>query len=723
MFFNEIDANKTTKQIEPIGVDGAGERLARDLINNAIQVVDATHIKFTMLPNATWPTVALYQIFAQTWGCIVNKDFAIEHGCWDGSFADGWSTAYRQQPSNSYSPLDSYYAAKSKYTAGDHDVPAMCGTGPYMSRMAGSTYGNKVNWDKTILKWSATAWENYPGAPAGWQTYRGGWNAAGTDKHSLRNIVVQGIAEWPTRKMMFLKGDFDSVAVPRANMFDLLKTQYEPLAGIRLYYDAPGLTNDVASFVFHLASDTPYPPKVGGTVNLDFFANEHIRRAFVRTLNFTTYLRDAWWGEAIQPASWWVEGLKPDEAKNTSLVPHNIDLDVAEAEFKLAAVWDVGFEVSICYNLGNDQRKIACEMIRDAIQSLNSRRPDKPAFKVNVVGLDWPVFLDYEELFWMPMFFVGWLADFAHPDNFARPYMHTYGDFAFYQGYSDPHVDDLIDSAIIEPDPAVSNPMYQELQYIYWRDCPGLPLIQALGRRFEREWVRGWYYNQLYPGLYFYDLWKTIAAPPSPCDLSAQESIMDVTAYLIADHGKADVEIAYPYGTEQTPAFDITFSVARKDVNTYDVPIVYTVVYMNSSGYIFAIEAYTDILGPGGSLSDYFTMDNPSLKIGAYTVQGQVWVFAINYYDTNETNNIDLGGGFEAKWLLGDVNNDRIVEMMDFYEASNAFMTYPGHARWNIRCDVYGEDGAATSPKYAGDGQVEMMDFYVLSIQFYKSLD
>jgi peptide/nickel transport system substrate-binding protein len=716
MFYNEIDGNTATNTLEPVNAPGnltKGEELAKTLIETAIQVVDLTHIKFNMLANKRWPDVALYQIFAQTWGCIVNKDFCIEHGCWDGLFTPGWSTRYRQKPSNSYSPLDSYYYVNatlgSKYTAGDHDVPAMCGTGPYCSRLVGSTYGNKVDWDKTILKWTADAWD--PG-------YRGGWNPIGTDKHSIRHIVVQGCAEWSTRKMMFLAGDTDSVAVPRANMWDLLEgsdpTGHTALAGIYLYYDAPALSNDVASFVFHLDPTTPYPPKIGGVTNLDFFNDVHIRRAFVRTLNFTTYLRDAWWGEAIQPASWWVEGLEPAAAKNTSLVPHSLDLTAVQTEFTLANVWDVGFEVTICYNLGNDQRKIACEMMRDAIQSLNALRLGKSPFVVHVVGLDWPVFLDYEEYMYMPMFFVGWLADFAHPDNFARPYMHTYGDFSYYQGYSDTHVDDLIDGAIIEPDPAKSILMYQELQYIYWRDNPGLPLIQAVGRRWQRDWVRGWYYNELYPGLFFYDLFKTVEIPAKPVDVSAVGSISPV--------GGRKLKVT-PKGWLMTNLL-VTMTIHRLDDG--EVASFYVIMALNrtdvATGYSVII-ARCDVmvsLHKGESHTEVFLWnestlagkDASTLAAGNYTLSGVVRVVSSYAYDNSTADNLVVaaGGPIEVTVLKQDINNDGIVDIADIYTAALAYGSTPGTDRWNPDCDIN------------GDLIIDIEDIYNIALAFGKSL-
>lgn len=690
----DIDEDEDTMNtIEPVGVDGRGERLMRDLINNAITVYNETVIKFNMLPGKTWPEVALLQIFAESWGSIVSKDFCIEHGCWDGSFADGWSTLYRCMPSYLYTPLDRYYSAKSKYTAGDHDVPAMCGTGPYMSRKVGSTYGNKVDWDTATLTWYARAWENFPGVPADFQTYRGGWVTPGIGPHSIRTIKVQGIPEWPTRKMMFLKGDFDSVAVPRANMWDLLKEgqQYEPLEGIRLYYDAPALSNDAMFYCLTVDPTSPYVPKVGTGATAvpkpDLFSDVHMRRAFNYALNFTTYLRDAWWGEAWQQASWWVDGLQPPEAKNTTLVPYNYDPAMMAAELQQAwggEVWNKGFEIPILYNLGNDQRKIAAEMIRDAFLTLGSK------FKVVVVGVDWPVILDYMELFYMPIYFIGWLADFAHPDNFARPFMHSHGDFSFYQNYSDPYVDNLIDTAIITTDIPTQCAMYQELQYIYWRDAVSLPIMQGLGRRWEREWVRGWYYNQLYPGLLFYDLWKTVEAPPTEVDVSVTNielsPVANITEWLISQTspGKPWMKL-HPVGAT-APKANVKVYVTRYDTGVVPV-LVYVIWYANTSkGHVeeFGFDYWYQA---GGTTEDYGprNVSNAMPAVGLYEFYVEPFVLG-NVKNINLTAAFD-GGYFKALGYC-DVNDDNVVDVSDVQKTKAASGTMPGQPKWNYWCDV-----------------------------------
>jgi hypothetical protein len=93
--------------------------------------------------------------------------------------------------------------------------------------------------------------------------------------------------------------------------------------------------------------------------------------------------------------------------------------------------------------------------------------------------------------------------------------MHSEAPLASWQNYNDTYVDQLVDLGLSQPDGPERNATYQELQYIYWRDVPSLPLLQSTGRRWSREWVKGWYYNPWSPGPYYYDLYKEALSTPS----------------------------------------------------------------------------------------------------------------------------------------------------------------------------------------------------------------
>jgi len=502
-------------------------------------------------------------------------------------------------------------------------------------------------------------------------------------------------------------------------MYDLLESQYQPISGIHLYYNTPALSNDVASFVFAVAAESPYHSKILGTNVDNFFANKFMRNAFTFALDFPAYLADAWFGEAIQPNTWWVQGLKPDYELKT-LVPKTKDLTKMGDFLKQAtfagvtpagqSVFDTGFETYLVYNLGNDQRKIACDMIAQSFAALGAK------YKVNVIGIDWPTFLDYEEEMFMPMFFVGWLADFADADNFARPYMHTYGDFSYFQGYSDPHVDELIDTGILTPDGPAREAIYKELQQIYYDDSPGLPLIQAVGRAWRRDWMRGWYYNQLYPGFPYYDYYKSVGALES-VDLDIAHTITPVTTYPVVYWytGKALIG----NGNSGNAVYKWTVSVKRTDSNT-NVGVLLAAVgikRVNSTGWLEFCNATTIILAPGATASapiewweDGTVAQNFAPNI-VWTLTGVASTVTSNANDTNLANNEIAAGSMQANGpLVGDIKVDGIVDIYDAITLSGVYGKSTGQTGWRGDADL------------KADGTIDIYDAILLAGNFNKHI-
>jgi hypothetical protein len=132
-----------------------------------------------------------------------------------------------------------------------------------------------------------------------------------------------------------------------------------------------------------------------------------------------------------------------------------------------------------------------------------------PKFHISVQEVAWgSTYLPQMVASMLPVFIIGWLADYPDPDNFVFPFMHSQGTFAAWQQYSNPTVDGLVESGINTPDGPARQQIYYDLQEIYFDDVPSVTIVQPLGRHFERDWVRGWYYNPIYPGFYFYHAWK-----------------------------------------------------------------------------------------------------------------------------------------------------------------------------------------------------------------------
>jgi len=142
-------------------------------------------------------------------------------------------------------------------------------------------------------------------------------------------------------------------------------------------------------------------------------------------------------------------------------------------------------------------------------------------------------------------FIIGWLADYPDPHNFAFPLYHSQGTFAEWQGYNNPIMDHLINEGICESDLDLRCDIYHDIQVLAMNDCPSVPIAQPVGRHFERDWVVGWYYNPISPGIYGYNLWKwyyvpfskyaTVPPPYPPYELGSNMLPEDVNYDGIVD--------------------------------------------------------------------------------------------------------------------------------------------------------------------------------------------
>ena len=480
-------------------IDSAVEKSGNDLIINL---------------GIRFPDNAFKQILCNTYGSIVSKEFSISIGCWNADL-------YEDSDGNGYPEWwDSGLvrrASRSPYDVRTGSYPYVynfryCGTGPYRVATFDSV-GLRV-----VLQKNPDYWR--------------GWPAAGSNS-SLDTIEIDYITFFPMRRDAFLSGAIDTCAVPGILMWELLNnaTKEPDLSlspNMKTIKNLVTLSLDDVCFTFTLNSTCPY---IGSGhfpdgIPLDFFNNTHVRKAFAYSVNRTMWLADAYYGEAACPFTPLIEGLYPDYRTVTS--GYDMNFTSAEAELKTASfggqnVWDTGFTLTLVYTGSASPSRIMCEMIRTFFNTLSTYDGRTgPPFTINVVNSDWTTYLDYFETFKLPLFEISWLADFADADSLLRPYMHSDGDFVRFQnytldnGWSNTHganypnldKDRLIDLALATPDGPDRAKMYADLENIYMNDCPSFPLDQPDIRRWCQYWVKGWYYNSLYPSSYFYTMWK-----------------------------------------------------------------------------------------------------------------------------------------------------------------------------------------------------------------------
>jgi len=430
---------------EPLfGTDTHSSRTADGLmpladITSKVEV-DGQWVQF----NLVAPYAPFLQILAGPWGCIVDKEWCVANGDWDGTQA---SYEELNDPASGDSPLQSIAN----------------GTGPFKLE----------RWDAGI-ETSLVRNDNYWGETA-----------------NFERVIIKVVDEWTTRKLMLEAGDADSVYVPRAYIEEL-----EGVEGLLVYKDLPTLAVDGIFFQFAISEESTYVGSGqldGNGIPLDFFTDINVRKGFAYAFDWDVFISEVLMDEGIQAGSPIIEGLG---YVNPNQPMYEYDPDKA-AEY-LEAAWDGavlenGFQFTVTYNVGNDTRKTACEILQKNLLGINDN------YHIAIQPVQWPTFLRGMIAQTLPLFVIGWLADYPDPHNFAFPFMHSGGTFSGWQSYSDPDVDALIADGIGTTDPTEREAIYYELEQIYYEDVPSIALAQALGRRYFRDWVKGWYYNPVLP--------------------------------------------------------------------------------------------------------------------------------------------------------------------------------------------------------------------------------
>jgi peptide/nickel transport system substrate-binding protein len=498
---------------------------------------NATHVWFNLMFAGSY--APFLQILCQTWGSILSKTWinnvVIPAGRpdWNGNWADshaGWGkdhTGWIDVHGSALSPLDSTAA---------HAGWLMMGSGPFKLRTL-DTVNKEWIMDRNVNYWA--------GFPASFPTM-----ACASPKGYVNVIHSTWAFVWANRKAMFLNGDIDFVAVPRANIPELFQSSSPPYAppnypldGIRCIFPLPSLAVDAMFYEFTLDPTTPYttvgPAGVFNENNIpvDFFGNAtwgiHVRKAFASAFDYSTFLSTAYLGEAFHPATALIPGLR---YYDPTVAGWTYNLTNAVAEFKqVPGLWDTGFTITVLYNTGNLPRSTACNLLKAAIEGLN------PKFHVIINGIAWATYLDAMYAYQLPIFIIGWLADYPDAHNFVSTFYGTYGSFSYYQGYSNPTMDDLIDKGIKTPDGPARQAIYTQIQKLAITDCPSTTIDQAQGRHFERDWVVGWYYDPVYSGNLFYNLWKWYYQPHASLSTSVQPTSFSLPADTNYD-GKIDMK-------------------------------------------------------------------------------------------------------------------------------------------------------------------------------------
>ena len=214
------------------------------------------------------------------------------------------------------------------------------------------------------------------------------------------------------------------------------------------------------------------------------------------SFDYDSFINDVIDNRGIQPTGPIPEGLL---GYNPNGPKYSYNPAMAEQHFRDAGVWDDGFTVDAYYNLGNDVRLNGLLLLENALEQLN------PKFNLEIQGLEWPLFLDKLKTREIPIFMLGWGADYADPHNFAHPFLHGAQGYypSSYLGFQYDDIDDLIDAAASETDPNTREQMYFDLAELEHDKALHIWAYQPISYKIWKSWVNGWYHNSMHSTLYY----------------------------------------------------------------------------------------------------------------------------------------------------------------------------------------------------------------------------
>ncbi|MFH1723853.1 MAG: ABC transporter substrate-binding protein [Elusimicrobiota bacterium] len=390
------------------------------------------------------------------WSYVMSRAWAVEQGAWDGS-AETWKTF------NDPAKEDTRFFDR------------MNGTGPFRLE----------RWDRVARRLTLARNDGYWREPA-----------------SFRRVMVLSVPENSTRKLLLQAGDADIIEVRRPYL-----SQVRGMKGVRIVDGLPRLLTDPC-FYFTFDINPKGNPDIGSGkldgegIPPDFFTDKDLRKAFAYSFDYDAFIRDTFKGSADRakgPIPPGLPGYYPD-------MPHyTYDKRKAAEHFKKAwggKVWERGFRFTLTYNMGGDVREYACQILKKGVEALN------PKFRVDTRGLEWASYLDRAQKRLMPLFSRGWTADYPDAHNFAFPYYHSQGRYPHAQGYRNPAMDRLVEGAVREVDPAKREKLYREIQELGFEEVPQIYTVHPQGVYAMRDWVKGFYDNAVFMGVYFYPLSK-----------------------------------------------------------------------------------------------------------------------------------------------------------------------------------------------------------------------
>lgn len=428
--------------------------------------------------NLRHPWAPLLSVLSQTWTSVVDRQWAVERGAWDGR-CETWQDWYA---------LD---AAESSLAT------AILGTGPY-----------------TLDYWSPGAGYVLLANPDYWRGDSPMWAGGPSGPPALPDIQVRQVADANQRWQLLEDGSAHSATLSRAGSLladrqtglvciwsgDCQETN-SPVAPLRRVEDIP--VNRRQALIFNYAIPVAENAFVGSGqldgdgIPSDFFSDGHVRRAFAYCLDQRAFIQAGLGGEGLR-----VTGLFPSfigAVPQTDSFPYLL----RRCNDELALAWDgqlpeTGFRLQVPFESGNAAQQAIAVLLQNSLRAVN------PAYRLEPIGLPAPLMHQTVGERRAPLTLLSWTPQLPDAYYWVAPAFEA--EIAAFQQLP-PHLDaasrDFL-ARLREADLSSRPQIYADLNQFYEQSAPFILLPEPSTTLYQRRHLDQWLFNPADPLPYFY---------------------------------------------------------------------------------------------------------------------------------------------------------------------------------------------------------------------------
>jgi ABC-type transport system substrate-binding protein len=257
-------------------------------------------------------------------------------------------------------------------------------------------------------------------------------------------VIIQQVEDYNTRLLALQKGDADIITMDSVHTADVANDS-------RVVLDTSVPSLAVGCFYFN----QQYWP----------FTDVKVRQAFTEAFDKDTYV-----ATATNGLGWRIESPVPKPLVGSNPTVKQV-FNLTDAKRLLQ---EAGFSASnattitMNYNSGNENRKRACLMLKQNIESLDV------GITINVQELIWDEYIPAMNAGRLPFYYVGWTADYPGADNFISAFLWSHGYYPVKNKWAgNATADALFAQALSTTDAAQQELLYNQiievtdLQYPY----------------------------------------------------------------------------------------------------------------------------------------------------------------------------------------------------------------------------------------------------------------